>query len=57
VSKILRFRTTQTNVNFDLLQRVNSNAITTENFVHDAWRQPQYVMRARFFKLSAQFDF
>jgi hypothetical protein len=35
----------------------NSNAITTENFVYDAWRQPQYVMRARFFKLSAQFDF
>jgi hypothetical protein len=50
VAKILRFRTTRTNV-------FNSHAITTENFVYDAWRQPQYVMRARFFKLSAQFDF
>jgi hypothetical protein len=57
VSKILRFRTTRTNVNFDLYNVFNSNAITAENFAYDAWRQPQYVIPARFFKLSAQFDF
>ena len=57
VSKILRFRTTRTNVNFDLYNVFNSNAITAENFASDAWRQPPYVIPARFFKLSAQFDF
>jgi hypothetical protein len=57
LSKIFRVGATKTNVNFDLYNLFNSNAITAENFAFDAWRAPQYVIPARFFKLSAQFDF
>ena len=35
----------------------NANTITGENFAYDVWRQPQYILPARFFKVSAQFDF
>jgi hypothetical protein len=57
---------TKTNVNFDLYNVFNNNAVTQENFTYvfvpgvpaaNPWRQPQYVVPSRFFKLSAQFDF
>jgi hypothetical protein len=35
----------------------NANTITGENFAYDVWRQPQYILPSRFFKVSAQFDF
>jgi hypothetical protein len=63
VSKIFKAGRTRTNVNFDLYNVFNSGAITQENFTYtppfipNSWRQPQYVIPSRFFKLSAQFDF
>jgi hypothetical protein len=65
VSKIFKLAGTRTNVNFDLYNVFNNNAVTQENFTYVAvpgapggpWRQPQYVVPSRFFKLSAQFDF
>jgi hypothetical protein len=63
VSKIFRLGITRTNVNFDLYNVFNSTAVTQENltytppFIPNSWRQPQYVVPSRFFKLSAQFDF
>jgi len=66
VSKIFKMGRTKTNVNFDLYNVFNNNAVTQENFTYvfvpgvpaaNPWRQPQYVVPSRFFKLSAQFDF
>jgi len=63
LSKIFKVGTTRTNVNFDLYNVFNNNAVTQENFgytppfIPNSWRQPQYVVPSRFFKLSAQFDF
>jgi hypothetical protein len=58
VSKILRFGSTRTNVNFDLFNLLNSNAVIAENFTYGAaWRRPQTILLPRLFKLSAQFDF
>ena len=63
VSKIFRVATTRTNLNFDLYNVFNSTAVTQENltytppFIPNSWRQPQYVVPSRFFKISAQFDF
>jgi hypothetical protein len=63
VSKIFRIGITRTNVNFDLYNVFNSTAVTQENltytppFIPNSWRQPQYVVPSRFFKISAQFDF
>lgn len=57
VSKIFRLRNTRTNVNFDVYNVFNANTITGENFAYDVWRQPQYILPSRFFKVSAQFDF
>jgi hypothetical protein len=50
-------------VNFDLYNLFNSTAVTQENltytppFIPNSWRQPQYIVPSRFFKISAQFDF
>ena len=47
----------------DLYNVFNSTAVTQENltytppFIPNSWRQPQYVIPSRFFKISAQFDF
>ncbi len=66
VSKIFKAGKTRTNVNFDLYNLFNSTAITQENLTYvfvpgvptaNPWRQPQYVVPSRFFKISAQFDF
>jgi hypothetical protein len=63
ISKIFKSGKTKSVVNFDLYNLFNSGAITQENFTYvpapggGPWRQPQYVIPSRFFKISAQFDF
>jgi len=58
VSKILRFGTTRTNVNFDFYNVTNSNSVLGENFAYGpAWRAPTSIVLPRLFKFSAQFDF
>jgi hypothetical protein len=57
-SKIFRFGTTRTNVNFDFYNVLNANSITAENFAYGpTWRQPTAILLPRLFKISAQFDF
>jgi hypothetical protein len=62
VSKIFRFGTTRTNVNFDFYNALNANSVITENATYAAppattWRTPQSILTARLFKISAQFEF
>ena len=58
VSKILRFGTTRTNLNFDFFNVTNSNSVLGENFAYGpAWRAPTSIVLPRLFKFSAQFDF
>ncbi len=63
VSKILRFGTTRTAVNFDFYNVTNSNSVLSENFaysgpnVNPGWRSPTSILLPRLFKFSAQFDF
>jgi hypothetical protein len=66
ISKIFKVGITKTNINFDLYNVFNSTAVTQENLTYvfvpgvptaNPWRQPQYVVPSRFFKISAQFDF
>ena len=61
VGKILRFGPTRTALNFDLYNATNSNTVLTHNNTYSptatTWLQPQSILQARFFKLSAQFDF
>jgi hypothetical protein len=58
VSKIFRFGTTRTNINFDLYNLLNANSVLTENFTYGAaWRTPQSILLPRLFKIGAQFDF
>jgi hypothetical protein len=58
VSKIFRLGTTRTNINFDLYNMLNSNAVIGENQTFGpAWRTPTVILLPRLFKISAQFDF
>jgi hypothetical protein len=58
VSKILRFGTTRTNLNFDFFNVTNSNSVLGENFTYGpTWRQPTSILIPRLFKIGAQFDF
>jgi hypothetical protein len=62
VSKIFRFATTRTNINFDFYNVLNANSVITENPTYapppsTAWRTPQSILLPRLFKISAQFDF
>ena len=66
VSKILRFGTTRTSVNFDFYNVLNGNAAIAENNTYTAavagpgapaWRTPTTILLPRIFKFSAQFDF
>jgi hypothetical protein len=63
-AKILRFGTTRSTINFDLYNAFNANTILTynNNFAVApsgaiTWLQPTQILQARFFKISAQFDF
>jgi hypothetical protein len=57
VSKLFRYGRSRAGVNLDMYNLTNSQAVTTENAQFAAWRQPTGVLQARFFKISAQFDF
>jgi hypothetical protein len=63
-AKIVRFGTTRSTINFDLYNAFNANTILTynNNFAVAptgaiTWLQPTQILQARFFKISAQFDF
>jgi hypothetical protein len=65
VGKILRYGNTRTTINFDVYNLLNAN--TTEVFQRNytapsttprsTYLDPLQIMSARFFKISAQFDF
>jgi hypothetical protein len=62
-SKLLRFGTSRTMLNFDLYNAFNANTILTFNENLSIaptgavnWLQPTQILQARFFKISAQFD-
>ncbi len=61
LSKLFRFGTTKTAVNFDFYNVTNSNSVLTENFAYGpqavGWRTPQTILIPRMFKIGAQFDF
>jgi hypothetical protein len=61
LSKIFRFGTTKTAINFDFYNVTNSNSVTGENFAYGAggagWRIPTSILLPRMFKIGAQFDF
>jgi hypothetical protein len=58
--KILRYGRTRTTVNFDLFNALNANPVLQQNNQFGGttlWQAPQSILIARFFKISAQFDF
>jgi hypothetical protein len=66
VSKLLRFGTTRTMVNFDFYNVLNGSDTIAENNTYTAavagpgapaWRTPSTILLPRMFKISAQFDF
>jgi hypothetical protein len=57
VGKLFRHGRTRTNVALDIYNLLNSHPVLTENSVYTTWRQPTTMLQARFFKISAQFDF
>ena len=58
LAKILRFGGTRTTVSADIYNVLNSNAVQTQNITYGpAWQRPTAILRARFIKFNAQFDF
>jgi hypothetical protein len=61
LSKLFRFGTTKTAINFDFYNVTNSNSVIGENFAYGAggsgWRIPTSILTPRMFKIGAQFDF
>jgi hypothetical protein len=56
-AKILKFGASRLNLNFDLYNALNQNAVVLQNNTFSSWQVPQGIMDARLFKVSAQFDF
>jgi Carboxypeptidase regulatory-like domain len=56
-SRPIRFGRTTTQLNLDVFNALNSNAILAENPSFAVWRQPQTLIMARFAKISVQVDF
>jgi hypothetical protein len=44
-------------VNLDVYNALNSSAALVQNNNYATWQAPQRIVNARFFKISAQFDF
>jgi hypothetical protein len=58
VAKILRFRTTRTNVGLDIFNILNSNPVLTYSQAFTStWLRPQSVLQPRYVKVSAQINF
>jgi hypothetical protein len=58
VGKILKYGTTRTMINFDVLNLLNGNTPERYNLTYGtAYLNPLSITSARFFKISAQFDF
>ncbi len=57
IGKLFRVGGKRTNVALDIYNLLNSHAVLTENSVYTTWRQPMTMLQARFYKISAQFDF
>jgi hypothetical protein len=57
VAKVLRLGRTRTNLNVDLFNALNSNAVLQENIAFGQWRQPSEILLARYVKVGLQFDF
>ena len=61
VVKIFRFKKARTALNFDLYNAFNASAVTVLNLNYSGsgigWLQPQGILPARLFKLSAQIDY
>jgi hypothetical protein len=56
--KILKYGTTRTMINFDVFNLLNANTTERFNLTYGAaYLNPLSIMSARFFKISAQFDF
>ena len=56
-SKIVRFVKYRTSLNLDLSNALNSSGVTAVNNNYSAWQVPQSIHLARFYKISANFDF
>ena len=56
-SKIFKFGRYRTSVNLDLSNALNSSAVTSLNNNLATWQVPTAIDLARFFKISASFDF
>ena len=61
LSKLFRFASTKTAINFDFYNVTNSNSVLSENFAYGAggtgWRIPTTIVLPRMFKFGVQFDF
>jgi hypothetical protein len=57
VGKLFKIGRTRSSVNLDLYNALNSQAVLAENPNFAVWRQPTDILQARFFKISAQFDY
>ena len=56
-SKIFKFAKYRTSLNLDLSNALNSSGVTAVNNNYAAWQVPQSIHLARFYKISANFDF
>ena len=58
VAKVLKFGRTRTTVGIDIFNALNSAAVLSVTQTYgSAWLNPTSVIQARFFKVSANFDF
>jgi hypothetical protein len=61
VGKVFRAGGARTALNFDLYNALNASPVTAYNLAYSGtgagWLQPQGVLPARLFKISAQFDY
>ena len=57
VSRMLQLASTRTTFNLDIYNALNVDTVLVMNNNFATWQQPQRILNARFFKISAQFDF
>ncbi len=54
---MLQLASTRTTFNLDIYNALNVDPVLVMNNNFATWQQPQRILNARFFKISAQFDF